>query len=245
MDIESLPSMVGSTGLMKMRLIRSKIRKREDSSVVSAVDSRFHVPHGHQNGHQQQFHQNLTQVVHQGQANAAANNKASAEPVQQQNSNNGNGAWVFPPLPPQPNIYGFNQVSTGRGRRRDAVCVAAPCERRKGSVGAENEVIVLGSLFRDSRELGGRGREIRGDRVRHAEPRQLRVDNAVPNNGRSYFEFPRRKERRRNEALQTGWSWFCRGDFVQLPCLGKEQSIPLDATLPSALASDKNCFAIR
>lgn len=98
---------------MKMRLIRSKIRKREDSSVGSAVDSRYHPHHNHnhqnqQQQPQQQFQQNLNQVVHQNQGNGVAKgNGESVQPQQQQN----NSVWVFPPLPPQPNIYGFNQVS--------------------------------------------------------------------------------------------------------------------------------------
>lgn len=101
---------------MKMRLIPSKIRKREDSSVVSAVNVESPVPHRHHHHHShqnQQYHQNLQQA-HQ---NNGANKVAAGDAVQQQN----NSPWVFPPLPPQPNIYSVNQVSTlslpGQGRQ--------------------------------------------------------------------------------------------------------------------------------
>lgn len=79
----------------------SKIRKREDSSAVSAVNVESPLPHRHHQPHaNQQYHQNL-----QIQNN---NNKTNGDAVQQQQNNS---PWVFPPLPPQPNIY-HHQVST-------------------------------------------------------------------------------------------------------------------------------------
>jgi len=71
--------MVGST-LITMRLVRSKLRKREESSVS---------PVG--NGVESQV---VSSPEHQ------------TAPVAFRQTNN--SVWVFPPLPPQPNIYSVN-----------------------------------------------------------------------------------------------------------------------------------------
>lgn len=69
--------MVGSTGTLKtMRLVRSKLRKREESSSPVTVDA--------------------PEVVSSAEQHSAAPTSPTAygqTPV-----------WVFPPLPPQPNI---------------------------------------------------------------------------------------------------------------------------------------------
>lgn len=83
--------MVGSTGtLMTMRLVRSKLRKREESSVSPAnVESTQGEQH-HHNNHLQQQQQAIPVAFRQ----------------------NPSSVWVFPPLPPQPNIcYTNSQVS--------------------------------------------------------------------------------------------------------------------------------------
>lgn len=100
-----------------MRLIRSKIRKREDSSVVDAVNVETPLPHQrHSNNHHhhhttsnQQYHQNLQQQHQQVQQYQKTANGDAV--VQQNNQTNNNSVWVFPPLPPQPNIYSVNHVS--------------------------------------------------------------------------------------------------------------------------------------
>lgn len=85
--------MVGSTGtLMTMRLVRSKLRKREESSSSSgSLEAAQVIPSSEQ--HQQQQ-----------QPPAAIAYRQSPASV-----------WVFPPLPPQPNIFCTNsQVSVHR-----------------------------------------------------------------------------------------------------------------------------------
>lgn len=86
--------MVGSTGtLMTMRLVRSKLRKRDETSVspvsVEAQTTTTQPP---------------TTVPSQ---------VLSAEQTAQNNApiayrQNPSSVWVFPPLPPQPNIYCTN-----------------------------------------------------------------------------------------------------------------------------------------
>lgn len=66
--------MVGSTGTLKtMRLVRSKLRKREESSSPVTVEA--------------------PEVVSAAEQHPAAPTAYGQTPV-----------WVFPPLPPQPNI---------------------------------------------------------------------------------------------------------------------------------------------
>lgn len=106
--------MVGSTGVMTMRLIRSKIRKREDSSVVDTVNvetplpHQRHTNHHHHHSSNQQYHQNLQQQYQNGKT--ASDHPQNNNNCNQTNNNN-SGVWVFPPLPPQPNIYSVNHVS--------------------------------------------------------------------------------------------------------------------------------------
>lgn len=81
--------MVGSTGtIMSMRFVRSKLRKREESH------------------HQTSPTQTTTHVV------AAQNNNGcmtTPDPIGFRQSPS--SVWVFPPLPPQPNLYNFNVSS--------------------------------------------------------------------------------------------------------------------------------------
>lgn len=66
--------MVGSTGTLKtMRLVRSKLRKREESSSPVSAEA--------------------PEVVSSAEQHPAAPTAYGQTPV-----------WVFPPLPPQPNI---------------------------------------------------------------------------------------------------------------------------------------------
>lgn len=70
--------MVGSNGtILTIRLLRSKIRKREDSSATPV----------HVESHQ-----------------AVLPNETTPPVAYRQNSS----VWVFPPLPPQPNLYNAN-----------------------------------------------------------------------------------------------------------------------------------------
>lgn len=79
--------MVGSNGtLMTMRLVRSKLRKREDSASPVSVEAPQIVP--------------STEQQQQPPPAPIAYRQSPAS------------VWVFPPLPPQPNIYCTNsQVS--------------------------------------------------------------------------------------------------------------------------------------
>lgn len=75
--------MVGSHGtILTMRLVRSKLRKREDSSAASPV------------------HVESPQAV-------LPNETTPPVAYRQQPSS----VWVFPPLPPQPNLYIHNATS--------------------------------------------------------------------------------------------------------------------------------------
>ena len=86
--------MVGST-VMTMRILRSKLRKREESSVNSPVRDNVEAP----------------QVVPTtATAPAYCNNTSNCpEPVAYRQ--NPSSVWVFPPLPPQPNLYSYNANS--------------------------------------------------------------------------------------------------------------------------------------
>lgn len=124
--------MVGSTGtLMTMRLVRSKLRKREETSsaspaTIEAAQTTTYTTttpqqNGHLNGNAKNKQSNgLTTsvsdsnvVLNNGNVNGNLNNfNGSSDPSF--NSSNPNNVWVFPPLPPQPNIYNCNNniVST-------------------------------------------------------------------------------------------------------------------------------------
>jgi hypothetical protein len=80
--------MVGST-VMTMRLLRSKLRKREESAVNSPVRDNVEA-------------QRVTEEPTHFPAHRISGKSES---------------WVFPPLPPQPNIYTYNansHVSTSK-----------------------------------------------------------------------------------------------------------------------------------
>lgn len=115
--------MVGSNGtLMAMRLVRSKLRKREESS-VSPVSTNVEAQHNsssnHHNSHQQQHYHHTSSNNnnhhssghhHQNQQQYLAENGYSIPPpvaFRQSPSS----VWVFPPLPPQPNLYHINANS--------------------------------------------------------------------------------------------------------------------------------------
>lgn len=137
--INEFRKMVGSNGtLMTMRLVRSKLRKREESSTVSPVtagnvEAPPHHHHHHHNHHHQHHHPHSHHQLH---------HNGTSHPQQQQNNSSSNHhhqqnggsspetgysvptpiafrqspstVWVFPPLPPQPNIYNASsQVSRG------------------------------------------------------------------------------------------------------------------------------------
>lgn len=118
--INKLKKMVGSNGtLMTMRIVRSKLRKREESSVSpvtatnveaatqpshyhqnnnnSSSNNHHHNHHSSSNNHQQQHHQQLE------------NGYSVPTPVAFRQSPS--SVWVFPPLPPQPNLYSYNANS--------------------------------------------------------------------------------------------------------------------------------------
>lgn len=118
--------MVGSTGtLMTMRLVRSKLRKREETSSVSpatieAAQTTTYATTPQQNGHlngsakkQLTTSASDSNVVLSNTGNGTLNNlNASSDPSF--NSSNQNSVWVFPPLPPQPNIYNCNNNIVSR-----------------------------------------------------------------------------------------------------------------------------------
>lgn len=106
---------------MTMRLVRSKLRKREESSVspVSLEASQEHQVHHQQlNNNIHHHHQLQQQQQHQFQhQNQLINNNNSGSQIQiqiqQQQQQvpaiayrqSPNSVWVFPPLPPQPNLF--------------------------------------------------------------------------------------------------------------------------------------------
>lgn len=128
--INKLKKMVGSNGtLMTMRIVRSKLRKREESSVSpvtatnveaatqpshyhqnnnnSSSNNHHHNHHSSSNNHQQQHHQQLE------------NGYSVPTPVAFRQSPS--SVWVFPPLPPQPNLYSYNansQVSNSKKKNK-------------------------------------------------------------------------------------------------------------------------------
>lgn len=75
--------MVGSNGtILTMRLLRSKIRKRDDSSA--------------------------TPMRHVESLPAVLPNSETTPPPVTFNKSASASDWVFPPLPPQPNLYNAN-----------------------------------------------------------------------------------------------------------------------------------------
>lgn len=113
--------MVGSNGtLMTMRIVRSKLRKREESSVspvtATNVEAATQPSHYHQNNN------NSSSNNHHHNHHSSSNNNQQHH--QQQQLENGysvptpvafrqspSSVWVFPPLPPQPNLYSYNANS--------------------------------------------------------------------------------------------------------------------------------------
>ena len=97
--------MVGSTGtLMTMRLVRSKIRKREEES-SSPPAHHSPVPHHNNNFH---YPHQLRDV---SATTPVANGNGGIITQNGDFKQNPSNVWVFPPLPPQPNICANNQVS--------------------------------------------------------------------------------------------------------------------------------------
>lgn len=120
--------MVGSTGtLMTMRLVRSKLRKREETSsaspaTIEAAQTTTYAPqqNGHVNGSAKKQSNGLTtsasdsNVVLSNTGNGNLNNLMNGSSDPSFNSSNQNSVWVFPPLPPQPNIYNCNNNIVSR-----------------------------------------------------------------------------------------------------------------------------------
>lgn len=129
--------MVGSTGtLMTMRLVRSKLRKREETSVspvnieaqTTATTITTQQQHHHHNNHHNNYHHQPSQVLSITTKNTEQQQQQQQQSGcngQQQQSNNNqpiayrqnpSSVWVFPPLPPQPNIYNCanHHVSTNK-----------------------------------------------------------------------------------------------------------------------------------
>lgn len=122
--INKLKKMVGSNGtLMTMRIVRSKLRKREESSVspvtATNVEAATQPSHYHQNNnnsssnnHHHNHHSssnNHQQQQHHQQQQQLENGYSVPTPVAFRQSPS--SVWVFPPLPPQPNLYSYNANS--------------------------------------------------------------------------------------------------------------------------------------
>lgn len=103
--------MVGSNGtLMTMRLVRSKLRKREESSVspVTATNVEAAPPSSHHHNHSNNHHHN-NHHSSSNNNNQLENGYSVPTPVAFRQSPS--SVWVFPPLPPQPNLYHYNANS--------------------------------------------------------------------------------------------------------------------------------------
>lgn len=106
----------------------SKLRKREESSTVSPTASNVEAPPHHHHHNHHQLHHNGTshpQQQQQSQQSQQAHNHSSSNHNHHHQQSNGGSSpetgysvptpiafrqspstvWVFPPLPPQPNIY--------------------------------------------------------------------------------------------------------------------------------------------
>lgn len=109
--------MVGNTGtLMTMRIVRSKLRKRDESSApgASSVSIESQQTHGHQN--RGVISDSDQQIFTSGIENDNANNSVELETITFTRTSGGCNAtngWVFPPKAPSPNVYNCgNHVST-------------------------------------------------------------------------------------------------------------------------------------
>ena len=100
--------MVGSTGtLLTMRLVRSKLRKREESSSPVSMEA-AQVQHSSTEQHNNNNNNNNNN--HHQQQQQQQQQQTIATPIAYRQ--NPSSVWVFPPLPPQPNIFCTNsQVS--------------------------------------------------------------------------------------------------------------------------------------
>uniref|UniRef100_T1DIX2 Uncharacterized protein n=1 Tax=Psorophora albipes TaxID=869069 RepID=T1DIX2_9DIPT len=112
--------MVGSNGtLMTMRLVRSKLRKREESSVspVTASNVEAAPPSHHQHNTNSNHHNNNSNSNHHHHNHhSSSNNHQQLEngysvPTPVAFRQSPSSVWVFPPLPPQPNLYSYNANS--------------------------------------------------------------------------------------------------------------------------------------
>ena len=111
--------MVGNTGtLMTMRIVRSKLRKRDESSATAAgnVTIEAQQTHGPQNRSIISDNQDQ-QIFTSGIANDDnINNSVELETItftRTSGSCSTTNGWVFPPKAPSPNIYNCdNHVST-------------------------------------------------------------------------------------------------------------------------------------
>lgn len=104
--------MVGSNGtLMTMRLVRSKLRKREESSVspVTATNVEAAPPSSHHHNHSNNNHHHNNHHSSSTNNNQLENGYSVPTPVAFRQSPS--SVWVFPPLPPQPNLYHYNANS--------------------------------------------------------------------------------------------------------------------------------------
>lgn len=113
--------MVGNTGtLMTMRIVRSKLRKRDESSATAATAVTIEAQqqqHGHQsrsnssdNNHYHETHDQqiftTTIAMSDGNDNKSTNSSMELEAItfaRTSGCNRSNG-WVFPPKAPSPNI---------------------------------------------------------------------------------------------------------------------------------------------
>lgn len=114
--------MVGSNGtLMTMRLVRSKLRKREESSVSPVTNVEAAPPSSNHTNH---HHHNSNNNHHHNNHHSSSNNNNNYNNHHSSQLENGysvptpvafrqspSSVWVFPPLPPQPNLYHYNANS--------------------------------------------------------------------------------------------------------------------------------------
>lgn len=109
--------MVGSNGtLMTMRLVRSKLRKREESTVspVTATNVEAAPPssnHIHNHHHNNNSSNNHHHNNHHSSSNNSQLENGYSVPTPVAFRQSPSSVWVFPPLPPQPNLYHYNANS--------------------------------------------------------------------------------------------------------------------------------------
>ncbi|XP_021693355.1 probable basic-leucine zipper transcription factor L isoform X2 [Aedes aegypti] len=100
----------------------SKLRKREESSVspVTATNVEAAPPssnHNHHNHHQNNNNSSSTNNHHHNNHHSSSNNHSSqlengySVPTPVAFRQSPSSVWVFPPLPPQPNLYHYNANS--------------------------------------------------------------------------------------------------------------------------------------